>query len=99
MLEATIDCKTSNYPPTHQYWSIDGQNVTNITDCGYDSHQIITNKKDSKYSNMLNIVAVEGCQYTGTYTCNVRVEGLNNNVLQTKSVEIGKFMTDVPILL
>ena len=90
-VEATINCKTSNHPPTHQFWNKDDQNITNITDCGYSSYQIITDRHDSDYSNILNIVAVKGCQYTGTYSCNVMVEGLNGNSLETKLVEIGKF--------
>lgn len=75
---AVISAETSKYPPTNVFWEVNGVPATNLSNCGFESHQRMTDRSESKYSNILTINESHGCTYDGTYSVSVNTNGEDN---------------------
>ena len=88
---AEIVCYTSNTPPTTVVWRKSGE-VIDADETAYDSLQVVVDRVDSHYRNILVVKEITSIIGDQTFTCNV--SNLYGSVPFTVSTNLsGKFLS------
>ena len=67
---AELVCYTTNAPPTNIVWLRDGEEI-DIDGVTYDSHQMVVDRINSHYRNILLVKEVKNIIGNLTFTCRV----------------------------
>ena len=93
---AEIVCYTSNTPPTTVVWMKSGE-VIDADETAYDSLQVVVDRVDSHYRNILVVKEITSNIGDLTFTCNV--SNLYGSVLFTVSTNLSGINSSFPMCL
>ena len=64
----SLTCHSRQYPPTTVVWSKDGVELNTTSDT-WQTIQVVTNRGETQYTNMIILNSSTTTGYAGTYTC------------------------------
>ena len=78
----SLTCRSTQYPPTTVVWSKDGVELNTTTADTWQCMQLITNREETHYTNMITLNSSTTTGYAGKYTCTLMsgpTGGLNSS--------------------